>query len=426
MTKLRLSGSLSLVVIRVVTSAVVKVLSAFLLLLPVQAMSSSSINFALLVVNGEQRSAFLEQVRKFERHYPSIKVNIQGVEQETYKASFEGWLKAEAHSDVMFWFGGERLNWYVHQGLIEPVDMLWQRYKWADKITPAGRSAAQVAGRLYGLPIHYYNWGIYYNKRVFDQHGLQVPLTWEDFLLVCKKLKAAGVAPLALGSKEVWPVAAWFDYLNLRLNGLAFHQQLVQGEISYHDPRIKAVFRYLGDLVEAGYFMDDHQEHGWRSALPFLYRNLAGMVLMGNFWTSQIPESIKPNISLFPFPVIDQSLPLFEEAPTDLLVIPSNVKNRRDAEVFLNFMSDEKVQADLNDKLGMLAPQKDSRQKKDHFLEIAAAYLQQAQGLSQYYDRDNPQPIALQGMMQIQRFMLNPSELPMVLDELERLRKVSF
>ena len=394
--------------------------------LPVSAQDNATLNFALLTVNGEQRSAFFEQVRKFERHYPSISVNLLAIEQEQYKANFESWLKADAHSDVMFWFGGERLNWFVSQGLIEPLDSVWQRYRWAERITSSARSAAEVSGQLYGLPIHYYNWGMYYNKALFNRHGLSEPKTWEEFIAVCRKLKALGLTPITLGSKETWPVAAWFDYINLRLNGLPFHQQLMKGEISYHDHRVKAVFEHLGELVEAGYFLPEHEQTSWKSALPFLYRDLAGMFLMGNFWTSQIPEQIKSKISLFRFPQINRDLLFYEEAPTDLLVIPSNAKNRREAEIFLNFMADETVQADLNEALGMLAPQQKNKQKKDHFLEIADEILSQAEGLSQYYDRDNRQPIALKGMAQIKRFMSNPKDLPAVLEELERLRKLSF
>ncbi len=401
-------------------------MAVFLMSFQFKTEASTTLNFSLLVVNGQQRSAFFDQVKKFERHYPSITVNVMAVEQEKYKENFESWLKASAHSDVMFWFGGERLNWYVSQGLIEPIDEVWRRNRWQEKITNSGRSAAEVGGQLFGLPIHYYNWGIYYNKAVFEKHGLMEPQNWQQFIETCNKLKSLGLIPITLGSKETWPVASWFDYINLRLNGLPFHQQLMRGEISYHDSRVRQVFEHLGTLVEAGFYNADHDELSWKSALPFLYRDLAGMFLMGNFWTSQIPEQMKSKVGLFRFPQMNTDILFYEEAPTDLLIIPANVKNRKETEAFLNFMSEETVQAELNHALGMLAPQKKNRQKKDYFLEVADQFLNEAEGVSQYYDRDNRQPIALKGMEQIKRFMSNPDSLDAVLDELERLRKLSF
>ena len=160
------------------------------------AYAKSEINFALLVVNGEQRNAYFELVRKFERHYPSIKVNIQAVEQESYKQYFELWLNSDARSDVMFWFGGARLNEFVRQGLLEPIDDSWKRYQWDKNITMSARSAAVVKGKKYGLPIHYYNWGIYFNKTLFAKYNLTEPQTWEEFLQICETLKSKGITPI--------------------------------------------------------------------------------------------------------------------------------------------------------------------------------------------------------------------------------------
>ncbi|MFV1872600.1 MAG: ABC transporter substrate-binding protein [Oleiphilus sp.] len=391
-----------------------------------QVFAKSEINFALLVLNGQQRNAYFDLVQKFERHYPSIKVNIQAIEQEHYKQQIELWLKSASRSDVMFWFGGERLNQFVSQDLIEPIDELWQRYNWQDRITESAQSAAQVKGVNYGLPIHYYNWGIYYNKRLFDKFGLVEPQTWQQFLEICEKLQTHGVTPLALGSKDDWPVAGWFDYLNLRMNGLAFHQSLMNGDVSYLDDRVRSVFEQLAVLVNEDYFLKAHEDKNWKAAFPYLYRNMAAMVLMGNFWTSQIPEALKQDFSLFRFPQVVENMPYYEEAPTDLLFIPRNAVNKKDAAIFLNFLSSEAVQFELNDALGMLAPQKKPRFEEDHFLGIGADILRASKGLSQYYDRDNPTPIALEGMKQMKRFLINPSQLDEVLFELERLRNLSF
>jgi hypothetical protein len=63
------------------------------------------------------------------------------------------------------------------------------------------------------------------------------------------------------------------------------------------------------------------------------------------------------------------------------------------------------MQLDLNTSLGGLAPQKHIPYQEDHYLGIEADILRSAKGLSQYYDRDNPQPIALEGMKHIKRFI---------------------
>ena len=109
-----------------------------------------------------------------------------------------------------------------------------------------------------------------------------------------------------------------------------------------------------------------------------------------------------------------------------VLFIPKNAKNKKAAELFINFMARPEVQSRLNENLGMLAPQINSKQEMDHFLEKGAEILQQAKGASQYYDRDSPKPIAIKGMEQIAIFLGNTSELSGVLDKLEALRLQSF
>jgi multiple sugar transport system substrate-binding protein len=399
---------------------------AIILALPVSAYCQSVLNFSLLVVNGEQRKAYLKQIEAFEKKHPDIRVNIKAVASEQYKNNIEQWLQSESYSDVMFWFAGERLNWYADKGWVKPIDEAWQQYNWYQRITKSAQTTVMRGGNLYGLPIHYYHWGIYYKPRVFAKYGLKPPTTWEEFIVVCETLKSNGMIPITLGSKEVWPVAGWFDYLNLRLNGLPFHQSLLNGELSYTDPRVVSVFDHWSSLINKGFFIGDHQDMTWRQSLPYLYRDLAGMLLMGNFWTSQIPVHLRDDFSVFRFPKIDLDMPWYEEAPTDVLFIPENVVNYKEAKLFLNFMSQANVQQSLNDAAGMLAPQNNLSHSKDHFIEAGEGILQSALGASQYYDRDSPKPIATEGMQQMQRFMLSPDTLPSVLKRLDELREQSF
>ncbi len=396
--------------------------------LPVAVLSSTptTLNFSLLVFNGEQRTAYFDQVKRFESLYPHIRVNMQALESERYKASIEDWLKAEAHSDVMYWFGGERLNWYISQGWVQPIDELWQRFDWDQRIEASAKSAVRHGGVTYGLPVHYYHWGIYYKKSLFNELGLQVPADWEEFLAVCRRLQDAGVAPIALGSKEHWPAAGWFDYLNLRINGLPLHQDLSQGRIAYSSPKITRVFEHWRQLLDRGYFLENHGEIAWQQALPYLYRDMAGVMLMGNFWTSQIPDSLRADIGVFRFPILDPEMAVYEEAPTNVLFVPANVQEPEAAALFMDFMAREEVQAALNEATGMIAPQRHTTQHMDHLVAAGERLLSQAQGVSQFYDRDNPKPIAIGGMQLMSRFLSNPDTLPEVLRALDALRLDSF
>jgi len=60
-----------------------------------------------------------------------------------------------------------------------------------DKYTEAAFSSVQVNDGIYGLP-----WGtgpmaLFYNKAVFDKHGVEVPTTWAQYVEAAKKLHEA-------------------------------------------------------------------------------------------------------------------------------------------------------------------------------------------------------------------------------------------
>ena len=189
--------------------------SVFLMTIASSASSNTQLNFSLLIINGEQRTAYLRQVIAFEKEFPDIKVNIKAFGSDDYKDNIESWLEKESYSDVMYWFSGERLNWFVSRGWVQEVGDIWSKHHLDQRITASAKSTVTINGKIYGLPVHYYHWGIYYNRKVFSKHGLSEPQTWQQFIEVCETLKQQKITPITFGAEEVWPVAAWFDYINL-------------------------------------------------------------------------------------------------------------------------------------------------------------------------------------------------------------------
>jgi multiple sugar transport system substrate-binding protein len=51
--------------------------------------------------------------------------------------------------------------------------------------------AVDLDGKLYGLPQDSGPMAMFYNKKIFDQYGLSVPTTWDEYIAEAKKLHAA-------------------------------------------------------------------------------------------------------------------------------------------------------------------------------------------------------------------------------------------
>lgn len=380
-----------------------------------------------LVINSNQsdpapRAAWGELIADFEAANPDIDVQVNEYDHEGYKSAIRNWL-VTSPPDVVFWFAGNRMKYFVDRGLLEPVSDVWQDNGMYDEFGST-RASMTVNGEQYGVPATYYQWGMYYNADIFDQYGLEEPQTWDEFIEVCETLKANGVTPITIGTKFLWTAAGWFDYLNLRTNGLDFHIDLMDGKIPYTDERVRDTFENWQQLVDGGYYLENHASYSWQEAQAPLLNGEAAMYLMGNFLTPSFPEG--SNFDFFQFPQIDPSVGMFEDAPTDTVHIPSRAKNKEDAKRFLAYVAQADVQTKLNLGLNQLPPNANAEAGDNKFLNQGLDMLSDADGTAQFYDRDTDPAMASDGMKGFQEFMVNPDRLDRILDNLERVRQRVF
>jgi multiple sugar transport system substrate-binding protein len=381
---------------------------------------SGTLSIAANTSDPAPRAAWQAAIQAFQREHPDIEVKVSIYDHESYKKAIRQWLTGGA-PDVVFWFAGQRMREFTAPGLLEDV---------SDLFTPSvravlHRSAVDLVsadGRQYGVPYTYYQLGFYFRRDVLDRAGIPVPRDWHDLLAGCNRLKAAGVEPFAIGSKDLWPTAAWFDYIDLRLNGHAFHMALMNGEIAYTDPRVRAVFDRWRELLDRACFARNHASMGWQEAQALLYQGQAAMMLIGNYIVPNFPPAIRDRMDFAPFPVIDATVGRAEEAPVNTLHIPARAVNKSDARLFLAFVLRADIQEALNRALVQIPVNKQAAVADDRFLRAGSALLSEAEHLSQFFDRDTSEDLATVAMKGFQEFMLYPERLDAILANIERAR----
>lgn len=381
----------------------------------VLAASVSTTAFAgTLVINSDAsdpapKEAWGEIINRFEKENPDITVKYNLYDHESYKTTIRNWL-VTSPPDVVFWYAGNRMKAFVDRGLFEDVSDIWTDNNMKQDFAAAA-PAMTVQGKQYGVPYTYYQWGIYYRKDIFEQYGIGEPKTWDDLKSASATLKENGVAPFAIGTKYLWTAAGWFDYINMRTNGLDFHIQLMEGKVPYSDERVKKTFANWAELVEPGYYLENHASYSWQEAQPFLYNGKAAMYLMGNFITPNFPAELDGKMDFFQFPVIDPSVPMSEDAPMDTLHIPSKAKNKEDARKFLEFVARAENQQLINEMLLQIPTNNKAKAKSDPFLDKGVAMLASTDGTAQFYDRDTDPAMAKEGMKGFQEFMVHPDRI---------------
>lgn len=367
--------------------------------------------------------AFEQLVAAFEEENPDIDVVVNTFDHEGYKTQIRNFLTADA-PDLANWYAGNRMAPYVDAGLFEPVTDVWEENGLNEQLASAA-SAMTMDGEKWGVPYTYYQWGLYTRPDVLAEHGIESLETFDDLVAACETLREAGIAPIALGSKALWPVAGWFDYLNLRTNGYDFHMQLTAGEVPYTDERVRATFENWRRLIDANCFLDNHVAIDWQDAIPNFVNGEAAMYLMGNFAVAPMLEGgLSPDqIEFVQFPVINPDVGMAEDAPTDTMHIPANADNKEDAKKFLAFLARPDVQSRMNETLGQLPVNNEADVPEDKFLAAGFEMLSNAGNLAQFYDRDTRAEMAKAGMEGFQQFMVQPDMLDQILERLEQQRQ---
>ena len=200
---------------------------------------------------------------------------------------------------------------------------------------------------------------------------------------------------------------------------------LTKGDIAWTDDRVRATFANWKELLDAEFFIDNHAALSWQEALAPMVQGDAAMYVMGNFAVAPLREAglTDDQLGFFQFPLIDPSIDMAEEAPTDTIHIPSNAKNKVDAKKFLAFLGRADVQTKINAKLGQLPINKNSTVSDDKFLQAGMSMLSSTTGgIAQFFDRDAPAEMAQAGMEGFQEFMVKPDRLDAILTRLEKTR----
>jgi len=368
-------------------------------------------------------------VSLFEEANPGIKVIHSIVNHEDFKQAIRAYLTSSAPPDVLSWFAGNRARFFIDKGQVKDISDLWESAGWNESIPKGFKALSTVDDKQYLLPTSYYWWAVYYNKAIFEQYNLTVPTSWDEFLTVCETLKDNGITPIAIGNKYRWTAAGWFDYLNMRINGPEFHINLMLGTEKYDDPKVKAVFMTWKDLIDKGYFIDDPTAYAWSEILPSMIAGESAMYLMGQFIMDSIPEENQADYDFFRFPIIDASVPIGEDAPTDCYFISEGSMNTEEAELLMAFLGSKEVSEIAVSELGRLVPSTEVDQSLyTPEQQKGADMLAGADYVAQFYDRDTTPEMADKGMTAFQAFWADTSEanIDAILAQLEADRAVFF
>jgi raffinose/stachyose/melibiose transport system substrate-binding protein len=245
-------------------------------------------------------------------------------------------------TDLFFYNSGSLLQ------ALQPADTLVDLTDepFMDNIVDSFKSAVSHEGRVYGVPSETgMGGGILYNKKIYEDLGLSVPTTWDEFAANNEKIKEAGIAPVIQTYGDTWTSQLFVlaDYYNVQQAHPTFAEDYTANKAKYATtPEAMEGFVYLQEGFEKEWYQQDFATAKYEQGLNMLANGEGAHYPMLTFALSTIatnsPDKVN-DIGFFAQPGTDAAkngATIWMPAAT---YIPQTSQNIEVAKDFLAFIA---------------------------------------------------------------------------------------
>lgn len=285
---------------------------------------------------------------------------------------------------------GYELASYVEAGHIKDISgqpyMKYIRDTELDTVT--------IDGGVYGIPMDTQAWGVFYNKKLFEQAGIsEVPKTVTQLRECVDKLQAAGITPFAAGYGTEWTIGQYLGYgcsSILTPKAVELGENYKKGNWTFDLPGMDLAFDVL-DLVN-----ENTQDRPFDTDVSGQYavfaKEEAAMMLQGNWSILQVRE-LNPDMQMgiFPLPISeDEEALVFPKQYGFVINVLAKTDEDPEKEAAINtfmeyFLNPENGGGYYYDEIGVPTANAVAEPKLDEASEILQEYLEENKTVFTYY-----------------------------------------
>jgi ABC-type glycerol-3-phosphate transport system substrate-binding protein len=301
------------------------------------------------------------QTARFEKAYPgsSVKVTLLPANNDQFSAKLQAAFTAHQVPDLMLIYSGGYTTPYI-PSLLKLNDHIDANSGMYSSISNWDLSCANLAcdngkGDIYGIPIDFGSYGLFYNKALFSQAGIAAPpTTYDELLADCKIFKSKGIIPLAYGDRDGYSTDNWVTYNYVSYFDTGDVAKLNDGSMSYSDPKVVDPLKALVQFREQGCVNPDASTRENASANTYFTSGKAAMVQMYPFVIPDFEKALKDNLGVAPLPTSGSGALNGKSAGNSFhnWVIPKDAKNPDLAFAYAKLASDATAGADVATMLG--------------------------------------------------------------------------
>lgn len=284
-----------------------------------------------------------------------VKVEIEYIANSDYKTRLTTLMASDAEPDIIFTWELGYLETFVNGGKIVSLQSyLDGDAAWKDSFNAGMLEQLTYNGEVYGIPTQQSAAIMYYNTKIFEDNGLSVPTTYDEYLNCCETLKAAGVTPVALASTpdDAWLVSQYIQQLSNGIAGDKLFNDLKAGTGAWNDPAFIQAAELFAAEVENGYFEDGFTGVSSDEARAIFAAGNAAMYFNGSWECSNLSNAdncaVSEYVRCFTMPAKDSQYANISVGSVDTsFAVTKNCKNVDAAVALLKHWTNEKNAAYL-------------------------------------------------------------------------------
>jgi raffinose/stachyose/melibiose transport system substrate-binding protein len=323
-----------------------------------------------LTINSPNDAMTVLKTRFIRENYPDI-IGIGG------DINYSYFVDANILADVSDYEGLQTIN----QSYIDILDAL--------ELVPTEGT--------YGVPYVANAAGILYNREMFEEHGWEIPTTWDELLALCEQIQSEGILPFYFGFKDTWTCLAPWNAMAVNLSPSNTTKLVNAGTTTFETEYRLLSERYL-QLLQYG--PDDPFAYGYNDACTAFARGESAMYPIGSYAAPQI-LSVNPDMQLdsFVFPANDDADANVLNSGVDLMFCVTEACENKEAayEVISFLLEDANIQQYIDDQTAV--PCKIGDFELPSILDGMADYITAGKMLD-YQDHYYPSEMSVDALLQ--------------------------
>ncbi|MBE1874868.1 ABC transporter substrate-binding protein [Myceligenerans pegani] len=293
--------------------------------------------------------AWAEAIRIFEEENPDVTVEVEKQTFEQIQKNAKIVLTGDDVPDVMeFNKGNATAGQLAAQGLLTPLTDQAAERGWDETLTGSLATTARYdeqglmgSGEWYGVPNYGEFVGVYYNKDMFAEHGLEEPTTLEEFEDVLATFQEEGITPLAEAGAEYPLGQLWYELvLAYGDRALVDDYQLFANDVDFHGEAMTQATEKLDEWIEKGYIASDSAALTAEDMGVSFIDGTYPIMVSGSWWFGRLATEVQADWGQFNFPGNE----LHPGSSGNLWVVPANADSPSLAEEFIDITLRPEVQ----------------------------------------------------------------------------------